>query len=245
MMYFSLQNISEILYIKEMNHLTTIFPEYFPSIRTFQKMSRSDVVFILDDRPLRSGGKMNRMSIKTSAGKHYLTVPVYIPLHKKPIIRNLSIDSTRFWRKKHSKSLLVNYRNAPYFEHYWPVIETIFLRDYSDYMELFYESISVILSILNMNPRFVTGSGFHPAGSREEQILGILKKESCRSYLIEAGSEAYFDGSVLEENGYSCVKVPDSRLEYPQQFLGFESNLSVLDLVMNLGPETKYYLMKN
>ncbi|HDZ11354.1 MAG TPA: hypothetical protein ENH53_04000, partial [Bacteroidetes bacterium] len=37
----------------------------------------------------------------------------------------------------------------------------------------------------------------------------------------------------------------DSRLEYPQQFLGFESNLSVLDLVMNLGPETKYYLMKN
>ncbi|NOY79265.1 MAG: WbqC family protein [Calditrichaeota bacterium] len=223
--------------------LTTIFPEYFPSISTFRKLIRAGVVLVLDDRPIRSSGKINRMAIKTTDGKRYLTVPIFLPKGKSPAIRNLQIDPTRAWHKKHHKSLLVNYKNAPYFEHYWPVVEPLFGRDYSSYMELFHEVLSSLLSILKIAPKFVYSSHLRPNGSREEQILALLQQESCSGYLIEADSESYFDGSILTKNGYSCEKIPMEQSPYLQQFRNFEPNLSVFDLLMNVGPETKSFLL--
>ncbi len=224
--------------------LTTIFPEYFPSISTFRKIIRAGVVLVLDDRPIRSFGKINRMAIKTTDGKRYLTVPIFLPKGKKPTIRNLRIDSTHSWQKKHHKSIFVSYKNAPYFEHYWPVLEPLFCRDYFSYMELFHEVISSLLSILKIAPKFVYSSNLQLEGSREAQILALLRKESCRGYLIEAESESYFNCSALEKNGYSCEKILMEQPFYIQQFQGFEPNLSVLDLLMNMGPETKSFLLE-
>ena len=223
--------------------LTTIFPEYFPSISTFRKIIRAGFVLVLDDRPIRSSGKINRMAIKTSDGKRYLTVPIFLPKGTSPTIRNLRVDSTHAWHKKHYKGLLVNYKNAPYFEHYWPVIEPLFCRDYFSYMELFQEVIFSLLSILKITPKFVYSSTLHLNGSREDQILALLQKESCCGYLIEADSESYFDCSILAKNGYSCEKIPMEQSPYFQQFQNFEPNLSVFDLLMNVGPETKSFLL--
>ncbi len=224
--------------------LTTIFPEYFLSISTFRKIVRAGVVLVLDDRPIRSSGKINRMAIKTVDGKRYLTVPIFLPEKKSPTIRNLRIDSTHPWHKKHHKSLLVNYKNAPYFEHYWPVFEPLFCRDYFSYLELFQEVISSLLSILKIAPKFVYSSNLQLHGSREAQILAVLQKESCRDYLIEANSEAYFDCSALEKNGYLCEKIPAEQWPYIQQFRNFVPNLSVFDLLVNVGPETKSFLLE-
>ena len=222
--------------------LTTMFPEYFPSILTFRKIVRSGFVLILDDRPIRSSGKFNRMAIKTIDGKRYLTVPIFLPKGKKSIIRNLQINSATNWQKKHLKSLYVNYKNAPYFEHYWPAIESLFRRDYFSYIELFQEVFYLLLSILKINPKLLYSSTQAISGLREEQILSLLHKESCQRYLIEAESEAYFDCSFLKEKGYSCEKIGLPESDYIQQFGGFENNLSIFDLLINLGPETKSFL---
>jgi len=224
--------------------LTTIFPEYFPSILTFRKIIRAGIVLVLDDRPIRSARKINRMAIKTIDGRRYLTVPISLSREDSPTIRNLHIDSTHPWHKKHHKSLLVNYKNAPYFEHYWPVFEPLFCRDYFSYMQLFQEVLSTLLSILKIAPKLLYSSNLQLEGSRESQILAVLQEESCRSYLIETDSESYFDCSVLEKNDYSCEKISIESMPYIQQFQNFEPNLSVFDLLMNVGPEAKSFLLE-
>ncbi len=222
--------------------LTTIFPGYFPDISTFRRIVRASTVLVLDDRPARSTGNWTRAAVKTAEGKRYLTVPTHIPGNKPPVFLNLAIDFARNWKKKHRHSLWVNYKNAPYFEHYWPRFETFFETPFQCYIPLFLNALTLILDILHHSPRLRFSSELSTSGSRETQILELLEREGLRTYVIEKAHTPFFNCAALESRNVFCEVVEPPSRPYPQQFGEFLPNLSILDLIFNLGPEAVFYL---
>ncbi len=266
--------------------LTAIFPAYFPDVLTFRRIARSSTLLILDDRPARSSGKWLRAAIKTAEGKRYLSLPTHSPAGKPATFRNLQIDLTKNWQKKHRHSLWASYKNAPFFEHYWPRIEPLFERADSHYIRFFEKILLLLFDILGWGPRFYFSSALSLSGSREAQILRLLQEKGLSTYLIgeerplqkpqrrgnlqssnltneekmslreaqrrsnltlaapvtEKKRVSFFDCEVLRSHGFSCQIVRLPARPYPQQFGAFLPNLSILDLLFNLGPETLSYL---
>ncbi len=227
---------------KELHALTAIFPGYFPDCLQFRKIVRSEAVLILDNRPFRSSGKWTRTAIKTAEGKKYLTVPVWAPEGKQADFRSLQIASQKAWQKKHARSLWVNYKNAPYFEHFWPRLRPVFEEPVEAYLQLFERLWKILLKILAPTPRILWASATAFAGSREEEIALQMKQNHLNTYILEEKALSFFRCQHLKEQGLGCQTVTVTERSYPQQFDGFVPNLSVLDLIFNLGPEAPYFL---
>jgi hypothetical protein len=222
--------------------LTTIFPAYFPDILTFRKIVRASAVFILDNRPVRSSGKWTRAAIKTADGKRHLSVPTIAPGSQHTPFREVQIDPEKPWRRKHRQSLYVNYKNAPYFEHYWPFLDEFFGQAFESYLALFHQALALILKLLHLKPHLLWASEISVTGTREDQVRVLLHREGIQTYILEASASRYFDCEKLRRADAACETVALPRHAYPQQFGGFVPNLSVLDVLFNLGPETIFYL---
>ena len=215
--------------------LTVLFPAYFPSLLWWNKFLRADIVVFLDDYAFPTSAHLNRTYIKSVEGKVPLTVPV---LHKGPeqAVRNVRVDETKNWRKTHQHSIETNYRNAPYFEHYFPHLQEFYGQVRSTFFEVAMDGFQLVTQLLRLEKESHFSSETRFTGSREERILKLLRKYNCSTYLIETDSEEYFDAEVIEREGYLVELVPPPTKPYQQQFEPFIPGLSILDVLLNEGP---------
>lgn len=121
------------------------------------------------------------------------------------------------WKTEHLRSLQAAYRNSPYFEYYE-----------HHFAEFYYQSIETLVDL---------NSKFH------QKIMIMLGIEDRAHY-----SEEYVDQFNNDFRNQIHPKQSNSSLtfpEYPQVFQerhGFVANLSIIDLLFNLGPESLGYL---
>ena len=216
--------------------LTTLFPSYFPSVSWWQKMTSSDVVIILDSQPFSSRSGMNRTWIKTKEGRKNLTVPVLRQEHQSTAAREIKIDPISNWSRTHKASLVSNYRNTPYFEHYFPHFEEFYSQQWKTLIECNVAGIKLINGLLRWETRIYFSSEIPTSGSREERVIQLLEKFDCDCYVIESNSEAFFRTQILEERGYDVECIGPFKIEYEQQFEEFCFDLSVIDVIFNEGP---------
>ncbi len=215
--------------------LTVLFPAYFPELQWWHKFSRADVVVFLDDYPFSGSSHINRAYIKSVDGKVPLTVPVLHP-SKHPLVRDLAVDNSKNWRRTHRHSVEISYRNAPYFEHYFPHLEAFYAQERRGFLEVAMDGIQLVKALLRWEKEEYFSSETAFQGTREERVLQLLREYNCSTYLIESESEPYFNRSKLEEEGYLVELVPPPTKPYQQQFEPFIPGLSILDVLLNEGP---------
>jgi|Deesub1362B_J571_1020462.scaffolds.fasta_scaffold07570_2 hypothetical protein len=218
--------------------LTVLYPAYFPNLLWWHKFTESDVPVLLDDYPYSSSLHINRTDIKSVNGKLTLTVPLSQPEKGKTEIRSVPIDASKNWRRTHLASLETNYRNAPYFEHYFPHLKSFYEREWSSFFDLCLEGIRLIQKLLRLEKEIHFSSETPVKGSREERVIQLLRRYNCSTYVIEEHSGSYFDPAVLEKEGYLVEFVKSPTHPYEQQFEPFIPGLSILDVLMNEGPYT-------
>ena len=123
------------------------------------------------------------------------------------------IDNNFLWQKNHWRSLQMSYRASPYFEFYEEDFYPFYNNKISSLMELNIGLIKVVLKLLKFE---IPIEEKNHNKVNEKRDLVISKK---------------------------IVNV--SILKYNQVFIdkhGFLSNLSIVDLLFNLGPESLDYL---
>lgn len=215
---------------------------FMPGLRFFSKMKNSNIFVYLDDVQYEKREFQNRNRIKTKEGIIYIRVPVLTKNRFNQLIKDVEINNTYNWKDEHLKTITLNYSKAKYFKDYFPEIERIYSHSYRKLIDISMNLINFFREILNIKTEYYFSSQFDIKTSKTQRIVDIAKKISCDSYLSGTGAKAYLDQNLLEKNGIKLIWQEFKIKEYPQLYGSFIPDLSVLDLILNCGPDSSKYL---
>lgn len=214
-------------------------PNYLPWMGYFFKMMRADCFVLFDNAQYPKGTICNKNRIKTPIGEMSLTVPVKISKGHLQKINEIEIVITEKWAVKHWKTIQTNYSRAKFFKYYESAFELVYKRRrWSSLAELNETIILLIRELLGIQTKIIRASEL--LITDKVGNLGICKFLGATCYLSGDGSRGYLREEEFIKEGisieYTNFKHP---AYYPQLYVGFIPNLSIIDLLFNCGPESK------
>lgn len=214
---------------------------YCPPISDCALMMQADHFIIADDIQFGKSAPMSRCRIQSAAGPQWLTVPVFSRGLGKPLLKDIRIDKERGWRRKHFRQLEVNYRYAPFFEHYDLFFKQLYDKEWTFLLDLNMAFLELICKALQISTPIELRSALNITNSGSEGLTELLKKTSATAYLLQDSDRKYIHTRNLTQRGYTLEELRYSNT-YPQQFNQFTENLSILDLLFNEGPMARNHL---
>ena len=157
----------------------------------------------------------NRCDIYGANGRLRLTIPKQRKGSDKTIIKDIQISYKQNWQKEHWNAIVSSYNSSPYFEYY------------KDEFLPFFEKKEILL--IDSNHKLHT------------VILRLLQEKKEVKTTTEYVHIGNF--SDLRDHNWNLEK----QEKYDQVFMekhAFIANLSILDLLFNLGPQSADYLHK-
>ena len=215
---------------------------YLPWLRYFHKIACSEVFVILDNIQYNKNGYQNRNRIKTPQGALMLTVPVFDCFAQS--LNAVRIDHKRNWAAKHWRSIEQNYRRAPYFDRYAPALATFYQHPWETLNELNRPMLSYFLEALEIATPVLYSSDMGAAGEATTRLVNLIRAAGGTSYLTGAYAlDAYLDADELAAAGIPLEIQTWKSVAYPQNHGPFISDLSILDLLMQCGPQSRRVLL--
>ena len=210
-------------------------PQYLPWLGYFDKIHQADIFCYLDSVQYKKNDWQNRNRIKTSQGWQWLTVPVRYQFPEK--ICEVKINPTVKWQKKHLQALVTNYRRAPFFKQYIDVYEQVYSEEWEHVSELNIDFIERLKDSLGLGQKpAIKSSQLKLREDPTDRLIDICKALKADTYMSGQDGIKYMDLGRFKENGIKVIIQDFKHPVYPQMFKGFESHMSVVDLLFNCGP---------
>ena len=193
-----------------------VCPAYLPSVNYMSWVINQRKLYFITSGHYQKQTYRNRAEIYGPNGKLKLIIPITKnkDLNHQKDIET-RVDNNFLWQRNHWRSLQMSYRASPYFEFYEDAFYPFYNNKILSLMELNISLIKVILKLLKFEILI-----------EEKKFNEINEKKD----LINTKNTA----TMLN-------------LKYNQVFNnkhGFLNNLSVIDLLFNLGPKSLDYLKK-
>lgn len=203
------------------NNEMLLASSYFGPASYFALLAKStaDIVWIEQMETYPKQSWRNRCTILTPQGKLDLIIPVKKPMGNHTPIHLVSIDNSSLWFLNHWRAITSAYNASPYFLYYRDEIEPFFQGTYTNLLELNLNLTQLLLKTLKINVPLRLTQEFLPPDSASDLRYRLSPKKT-----------SYFSHFP----------------EYNQVFgdtQPFHPDLSLLDVLFNLGPETKSYLL--
>tara|TARA_R100001369_G_scaffold20091_1_gene36596 strand:- start:74828 stop:75448 length:621 start_codon:yes stop_codon:yes gene_type:complete len=202
-----------------MNEVLISLP-YFGPITQFAAIVNADKVWIEQEDNYQKQTYRNRMYIYGANGKLSLNIPIkHLPKTKVKVHQKYTvvrIDNEEKWQKVHWKSLKTAYQTSPFFEFYEDELAPLFKSEYEFLYEFNFACFETLIECLQMELNF--------------EKTSVYNKDLK---------------SILDLRALSNAKITANISEYIQVFQekhGFLSNLCILDLLFNEGPNSVAYL---
>ncbi|WP_072032222.1 WbqC family protein [Crocinitomix catalasitica] len=190
---------------------------YLGNIFYFKLIAQYSTVYINPKALYEKQTFRNRSEILGANGIQSLTIPIIRPNGKATIMANALLSTDEDWRKNHIRAITSAYKKAPYFEFYALEIFSIINQKNTNLYDLNFKLVEHLAAALDL----------------ETEIKCSLK-----------------DDNQIAENLNELVipklKSTEGFKTYTQTFqdrFDFEPNLSILDLLFNVGPAAKSYLL--
>ena len=196
--------------------------QYFPLINNYVDMLNVSNVYFIQDAIFKKSTFRNRMVISSSTGPIELSIPIVGGRNCKQMYNEVEIDYKTDWQSLHLKSICTAYGKAPWFSHY-----------HAELTELY-------------NTRFTTLASWN-----FNCIEWVNKKLKIDTQIKIQSIEPTDDPQVLNRadfykpSNYSQISI-NSIINYTQVFQyrnGFQVNLSILDLLLNEGPNARNLIL--
>ncbi len=225
-----------------MKRVVILQPGYLPWLGFFDLMYKADIFVIYDNVQYTVDDWRNRNRIKTSQGVTWLTVPVRKKGVIKKLIKDVEIDNSHKWQKKHLKTIEMNYKRAPYYTDISELIFSIYRKKNIHYLiDLDTELIYKICEYLGLHRSIILSSNLKSEGKKDERVLSICKLLHATHYLSGNAAKDYLREEIFEADGVTVEWHNYNHPYYNQLWMkeqGFISHLSVIDLLFNHGPES-------
>ncbi len=190
---------------------------YFPPISYFAAMAQSKSVMIEANEHYQKKTYRSRCYIAGPHGKQTLNIPIIRPSNNQTKIKDALIGGDQNWQKQHWNSIITAYNSSPFLLYYQDEIKDTLFKKYDTIWELNNELLKLLIELLQLNIEIKYTSEYKKS---YESILDYRELSSPKSN----------------------IKIND----YIQVFgdkHGFINDLSILDLLFNLGPEASSYLL--
>jgi hypothetical protein len=164
----------------------------------------------------------NRYIIATANGLCQLSIPLLGGRDQKTMIQDIKINNSTNWRLAHWRTLLSAYNKAPYFEYYAEELKDLIFSEEEFLFSFNCKILDWVCKMLTVN------------------VLIGLTEEFFISY--PPGSD--YRNRFLPKSFQQQAPV----LHYQQVFqerIGFQPNLSILDLILCEGPNAIHLLTQN
>lgn len=221
-------------------------PNLYPYGGFFAKLAYVDQFVIVDNTQYVKKQYHNRNSIQLQNGNEaLLTIPVKNSGHYKQKINEALIDNSQNWRKKHIKTLLLNYKKANFFDKYFPFFESLLNKEWVYLSNFNIEFIKLCAQLLDINTPITLASKNNISGVATNLILDICQKTNANAYLHGKHSRDYVDFKLLDDQNIEN-RIQDFNCKvYPQNIANFTPNLSIIDILFHCGAKSKGILLNS
>ena len=201
---------------------------YFGPIQWYQKLYRYDQTLIEQYDSYQKQTYRNRCVIATANGLQALTVPVEHNVQRSMFnvqCKDLRISDHNQWRRVHWNALQSAYSESPFFDYYADDIRPFFEKKY-EFLVDFNEAIrQTVCDLLDIQPKVeYTSSFLSPLTSHLSPLDDFREIINAKHPQADADFQPRRYWQVFEGKH------------------GFQANLSILDLLFNMGNEAVFYL---
>lgn len=187
---------------------------YGGSLTLWAYLVQADAIIFEKHDHYQKQTQRNRQYIHGANGILLLSIPIkHLGKEGHQSYKDIKIDNSFPWQSQHWKSLQNAYRSSPYFEYYECELAPIYKNKYTSLYTFNKTLFDVLKNLMGINTTVSFTEKYTPfTTTLDTRHLLQVKK-----------------------------KAPVITLEYAQVFRdknGFIPNLSVLDLLFNLGPES-------
>ena len=214
-------------------------PEYLPYLGFFAKVSLCDLFLVSDHLQYAAKDFQNRNYLRNHNGKTLITVPVLHAGKWDQPIQEVRIDNSCSWAKKHWMTLYHNYHRAPYFQLYASTLEHIYSQKWERLCDLNITLLRHLLNWLSINAQVELTSNFDLKERQTQLLIEMCQKVGADTFISGRGARDYVYPSLFDDAGIKHYFFDFVHPEYPQHRQTFVPNLSVLDLLFNVGPGAK------
>ena len=190
--------------------------QYLPSLPYFVCLSSAGKTVLDIHENFQKQSYRNRCRILTSQGVHELVIPLRKPTHHVPV-RDIRIDNRQNWSSHHWKSICSAYGKSPWFHYYAEGFGKFFSAGFEFLCEF-------NLALINHCQ--------HVLGIPGVYHLSDSYMKNCQENIFDARSLIHPKKDLRDLFFYQPAP-------YLQSFgVNFVSNLSIIDLLFNEGPES-------
>lgn len=192
---------------------------YLPSVQYMACLAKYTTVYIEQHETFPKQTFRNRTLIATGNGPLMLNVPVSRPQGNHTQTGNITVSYHEPWNIRHWRAIVSAYNAAPYFLYYRDGFEEILSQHFSLLSELNDALLRYILCKLKIKCKVIYTTDYQsPDNIQLDYRNSMTSKKKPFDFKMPPYSQVF-----------------DTRH-------GFIPNLSVIDLLFNLGPESKNYL---
>ncbi|MGD9605734.1 MAG: WbqC family protein [Bacilli bacterium] len=224
-------------------------PAFLPWQGFFELLYKSDCFIVLDDFQfsVQSYHQRNRLFVNKEQIGWY-TVPVRKKASFGGTINNTVINNNIPWRIKMWKRIQQNYSKASYFNEIAPLIKEWLLSSNEVLSDFNIAFINIVCSILKIDTKILLSSQFTTKAHRSYKVLELLRWGKATQYLCAKGSFGYMKKDAIFPVDDIEILFQDYTPEKYVQ-IGSETDffpfLSILDALLNIGPDQTLELIKN
>lgn len=195
---------------------------YFPPVQWMQKLHIYNKVYVERNDNFCKQTYRNRCVIATANGVQALTVPIERFEGAKCPMRDIRISDHGEWRHLHWNAIVSAYGESPFFDYYADDLRPFFERKWKYLFDFNMEIVDKLCELLDVRTNISLTDSYADAA--------LLSADDLRDVIRPKHPAA---DPLFAPRPYYQV--------YASRH-GFQSNMSVLDLLCNEGPEGIFYL---
>ena len=202
-----------------MNTHPLLSTAYLPPIEYFSFLMGKDV-WIENRENYSKQSYRNRARILTGNGIQVLSVPIIHETHNPPITE-VRIEYNTPWQRNHWRAIETAYNASPYYLYYKDILQPFFQQHFEFLFDFNLQILKALTKTLRIEPNIYLTTEYEAATTPDLRMLIHPKQCTQPQYPLQL-TEPYY-------------QVFDDRF-------GFTPNLSIIDLLFNMGPQSIQYL---
>ncbi len=224
--------------------LGIIQSNYIPWKGYFDFISLCDEFVLLEDVQYTRRDWRNRNIIKSANGALWLTIPIDAKGKYEQLINETAIADP-CWHDRHLSAIRHSYGKAPHFKQYFPRIEELYQLVAGEVLLTRVNELLIrgLCELLGISTPIIRSDNFETPPDRNLRLVEICVSRGATEYLSGPAAKAYLDTESFECRGISVsFKSYEGYREYEQLHPPFSHGVSILDMILHLGPEARNYL---
>ena len=223
--------------------LALVQSNYIPWKGYFDLINLVDEFVLFDDVQYTRRDWRNRNRIKTADGVRWLTIPVEVKGKYFQKINETVINDPG-WSRLHWKTITHSYSKAAFFHEYRDRFEKLYLGSTDRYLsQINYRFIVAICEMLGISTKISWSMNYGLTAGKTERIVDLCTQAGATEYISGPAAKAYMQEDLFRAKGIAVSYIDYSDYpEYRQLYPPFEHRVSMIDLILNEGPNAPKYM---